>query len=392
MTILPAEIWLIIFDTVIEKAIIWLEHCDYATYPHIQTFLSSTQFRHQLYDSYFRLRLVCRRFNALLGDRPSQSFVDSTSFPLPPATRALYMNLDALYAPHFQHLLAEPATYGRLVYLDVTCVVFPILYRTNLSEFLAASAGQAFPNVRRLSLRIVKLYWVRRDHEEISFWTRLHRAFPLLVTLVITVDHTHYGCLILSEMVWEVVTFEMMETLYLEGTIEYSGCRFPRLRHASITSTDRFSATQLIENSPRLESLIASPNWPGQRIDARSFSQLKSLGIPDSRLPEVVPFSHHYPLEQLWLLSYASSDGYGQYGPFKRILKKMPGISQIIVDVSPTPGKRRKLCIADFEGMKLDSIGLSVVPFEYDDHILVIRQPDTVKSGILKRVWSQMRG
>src|ERR1700689_2633178 len=100
MTILPAEIWLIIFDTVIEEAIIWLEHCDYTTYPYIQAFISSTHPRNQLYDTYCRLRLVCRRFNALLGDRPSQLFVDSTPLPLLPTTRALYLNLDALYAPH----------------------------------------------------------------------------------------------------------------------------------------------------------------------------------------------------------------------------------------------------------------------------------------------------
>ena len=389
---LPAEIWLMIFDIVIEEAIIWLEHCDYTTYPHIQALLSSTYPRHQLYDSYCRLRLVCRRFNALLGDRPSQSFVDLTPLPLHPTTRALYFNLDALYAPHFQDLLAEPATYRRLVYLDVTCVVFPILYRTHLSDFLAASAGQAFPNVRRLSLRIVKLYWERRDHEEMSFWTRLHRAFPLLVTLVITVDHAHYWCLTLSEMVWNVVTFEMMETLYLEGTIEYSGCHFPRLRHASITSTDRFSSTKLIEPAPHLECLIACPNWPDQPINTRSFSHLRSLGIPNSRLHDILPLGRHHPLERLWLVSYAIPDDYREYGPFKEVLKNMPGISQIIVDLSSVTGKRRKPSIDDFQRMKLDSIGLSIVPSAYDDHILVIKQFSTAKDGVLKRVWSQMRG
>jgi len=392
MTILPAEIWIIIFDMVIEEAIAWLEHCDYTTFPYIHAFISSTYPHHRLYDSYCRLRLVCRRFNALLGDRPAQSFLDSTSLPLPPTTRALYLNLDALYAPYFQDLLAEPATCGRLVYLDVTCVVFPILYRTQLAEFFVAAAGQAFPNVRRLSLRIVKLYWVQQDHEEVFFWTRLHRGFPQLGTLAITVDHAHYGCLILSEIAWEVVEFETVETLHLEGTIEYSGCHFPRLRHASIVSTDRFSATHLLKLSPHLESLVASPNWPHQPINAGSFSRLRSLGIPNSRLGEVVPLDSRHPLERLWILSHAFPDDYGEHGPFKEILRRIPGIFQITIDLSLAPGKRRKPFIDDFRRMNLDSIGLSMIPSAYDDHIVVIKQSNTIKYGILKRVWGQMRG
>jgi hypothetical protein len=390
MTILPPEIWLIIFDTVIEEAIISLEHCDYTTYSLIQSFLSSSYSHRRLYDSYCRLRLVCRRFNALLGDRPSQSFTDSTPFPLPPTTRALYINLYAVSALHFRHLLAEPTAYRRLVYLDVTCVVNQRMYGTHLSEFLAVSARQAFPNVRRLSLRIVTLYWGPRDWKEISFWTRLHSSFPLLVTLVITA--AQYGSQVLSEMAWKVVTFEMMETLYLEGTIEYSGCYFPRLRHASISSTSHFSTKPLFEISPHLESLIARPNWPDQPIDASSFSHLRSLGIPYARLREVVRLGRHHPLEQLRLFSYAFPDDSNKFGPLKEILERMPGISQIIVNDSSAPEKRSKPYTDDFQRRKLYSIGLSAVPSEYDDRIFVITRSITVNDGILKRVWSQMRG
>ena len=367
-----------IFDLVIKEAIIWPEHCNYTTFPYIQKFLSSNHPHHRFYESYCRLRLVCRNFYALLGDRPSQSFFDSTSLPLPISTRALYLNFAVLQATRFQRLLADPSTCGRLVYLDVTCALPLIPRRTHLFSFLAATPEEAFPNVQRLSLRIDKASWVPRDYTDYSFWRRLHRAFPLVVTLVITVDQGHYGCLILSEMVWEPVTFERMETLHLEGSIMYSGCHFPRLRHASIFSTDRFLTTHLLKLSPHIESLVAGPTWRGQPIDAGSFSRLRSLGIPKSWLQEVVPLDRYHPLECLWLLSCDVPDDYGEYGPFKEILEKAPGISQIIVDLSSPPWKRPKPCIDEFRRMNMDSIGLSVIPSAYGDHILVCRRSNAV--------------
>jgi hypothetical protein len=386
MTTLPSELWLIIFDIVIEEAIISLEHCDYTTFPYIQTFLSSPKHYYQLYESYRRLRLVCRRFNALLGDRPSQSFWDSTEFPLPTSTRALYLNLVVSYAPELHRLLEERSACGRLVCLDVTCVLFPSPSQMLLSDFLAASAGQAFPNVRRLSLRIMKT-----KHWNFSFWARLHRAFPLLVTLVITAENMSHRFLSLSEMTSEIVTFETVETLYISGTIVYAGCSFPRLRHASIISRDRFSAMRLLKLSPYLESLVVQTNSPGPNIDMRSFSHLRSLGVPEYRLRDVVRLDRDHPLERLWLLSYIFPDDYGEYRPFKEILKNLPGISQIIIQPSLALVKGREPRIEDFGRTKLASTGLYMMPSTYGDHIIVLGRSNLGKDGILKRFWSQMR-
>jgi hypothetical protein len=386
MTMLPAEIWLIIIDIVIEEAIISLEHCDYITHPYIHDIISSIdRRRQQRCDSYYRLRLVCRMFNALLGDQPSQWLEDYTSLPLPHTTRALYLSFKTLYAAQVRVSLLEPATCRRLVHIDVPCTVDPVPNLAHLSEFLAAIAGQAFPNVRRLSLHVDGR--PSHDHEVTSFWSRLHCGFPRLVTLVIKTDM--HARLILSEMAEEVITFETMDTLYLKGTVSYSGCRFPRLRHASIVATNNVTSKELMELSPHLESLVDDTNYI-LPMDARSFFNLKSLCIPAWRVEHIVPLSRRHPLEQLWLLPYPFGGDYGKYVSFDLILKKIPGVSRIMVALPLAARRGRKPCMDVFKRMKLDAPGLSMVPSPYDSHILVIKQSNPEKDGMLKRVWSRI--
>jgi hypothetical protein len=77
-----------IFDMVIEEGIIRFGDCDHITFPYIHTFLSSGASSYHFYGSYHRLRLVCRRFNALLGTRPHCN-LHMSSFPFPMNIRTL---------------------------------------------------------------------------------------------------------------------------------------------------------------------------------------------------------------------------------------------------------------------------------------------------------------
>jgi hypothetical protein len=98
-----------------------------------------------------------------------------------------------------------------------------------------------------------------------------------------------------------------------------------------------------------------------------------------------VPLGCDHPLERLWLISYAFPEDYASYGecgPFKKILEMIPEISQIVVDLSSAPMQWRKKCIDEFGRMKLDCIGMTMIPYVYGDHILVFERASVVKEAV----------
>jgi hypothetical protein len=383
MAPLPTELWLIIFDIVIEEGIIWLDHCDHTSFPHISNSLSSSVSRHhQQYDSYYRLRLVCRKFNSLLGARPWQSLSDSASLPFLITTRVLYLDLEALSQPHFQRLLPGRSAYGRLVYLDVTCELSQSPDRLNLSQFL--HAGQVFSNVQRLTLRLVNRACLQ---SQVSFWTRLNRTFPFLVTLaVVTVN---IAVAIRLEAGDNVPYFERLEILYLNGEIYYSGCHFPRLRHASVWQCSR-PELETLTDSPHLESLLFRPYLPYHIIDATSFFRLKLLGFPDHMATEVIPLLYDHLVEHIWLFSTFYSDHIDIF----RQLSRLPKVSRITVEFCSSDWRWFWPPIDNLRGRKFGSFELSTRSLTYCDRFLVFEreQPATgVTGGVLRKAWSKMR-
>jgi hypothetical protein len=250
MATLPPELWIMIFDIVIEDGIVRLDQCDRDTFPYNYVSLSPGQDRYRFYRSYHRLRLVCRSFNALLGTRPYCDLFTS-SFPLPASIRALRIPaFDGSNEPAFRQLLVDASRCERLVCLEVFCYNSTSSNLPNISNLLQAGDGRAFSNVRRLAVSFLENTFL---HAEFSFWTRLRRAFPQLVTLFMEVDE---GYLYLDDNT--EVTFETLEILHVAGgtgDIGYSDCRFPRLRHAFLghCSTHKF---ETFGHSLQLESLL----------------------------------------------------------------------------------------------------------------------------------------
>jgi hypothetical protein len=385
MAPLPTELWLIIFDIVLEEGIIWLDHCDHTTFPHISNSLSSSVSRHhQRYDSYYRLRLVCRKFNTLLGARPWQSFSDSSSLPFPITTRVLYLDLEALSKPHFQRLLPGTLAYRRLIHLDVTCNLSQSTDNVNLSKFL--HAGRVFSNVQRLTLRPLDCAYAK---SQFSFWTPLNRTFPSLVTLVVV--NTQQWLAILQEAGDDVPCFERLEILYLNREIPYSSCHFPRLRHASVWQCTPDVLETLIR-SPHLESLlIRAAYFPRYNIDVTSCTRLKLLGFLDCPFTGLCPLGPDHPVEHIWIYSPDSSGNPEFFKPLSRRLSK---ISRITVDFSSSNSAHHSRRVAQFQAIGLRSFGLTMGPLTMRPSgfpILVIERVGSVGTKATpKKIWRKI--
>jgi hypothetical protein len=116
---LPPELWLIILDMVITSGISLLEQCDHIFFPDIHSHLWSWVLRAPLDNSYGRLRLVCRTFNALLGASPHY-IMESTRDSIPASVRAVYMveYADQTPSENVRRLLEVPLLCRRLIHLD----------------------------------------------------------------------------------------------------------------------------------------------------------------------------------------------------------------------------------------------------------------------------------
>jgi hypothetical protein len=350
MMALPTELWIIIFDLVIQEGIIRVDQCDHTKFPYIQSTLSSLRFRYHFYDSYHRLRLVCRSFKSILGDPPSQILSPSSIFPLSTTTRAVILDLDAWPKTDFQPFSAETLSYGRLVYLDVTCSLDPSSDRPTLSDFLSASAGRALHNVQRLTLRIVNNVRIGLER---NFWARLHGAFPWLVTLVITHENHIGGYLALSGIAGPA-TFERLEILYLARDIGFVKCRFPRLRHAFKWSCSH-TELEMLTGSAHLNSLLlhSYDPTPPTPIDVNLCPQLKLLGI--QQLNPVVSLKGEHPLEHLWIYLDDQLDNSWSLPKFQHWL---PWVPRVTIELSPTIDEKRRAWIAqELQGMGFASMG-----------------------------------
>jgi hypothetical protein len=357
-----------ILDIVIEEGIIRVDHCDHTTFPYIQSILSASHLRYHFYDSYHRLRLVCRSFKAILGDPPSQILSPSSIFPLSITIRALILDLAAWPRTDFQLLSAEALSYRRLVYLDATCGLTPSLDQPNLSDFLAR-VGEPFHNIQRLTLRITNHPYA--PHVEKSLWARLNDAFPRLVTLVITEVHPRPGYVTLIERSEGIVTFQWLEALYLDGSIRYAKCLFPRLRQASVRSCSQ-SELEILTASPYLESLFIHSFYK-RRIDLNSCWRLKLLGVPMALCYELISPERDHPLDHLWVFY---PDQTAQYGLIKQLLERFPGISRVTIDLSSVfiSEQWRTQVTQGFQSVDFASIGMNVRPRVHGDSLLVIER------------------
>lgn len=387
MTTLPPELWLIILEMVVEGNIVGLWQCDRATFPYIRKALRDGKDLYRLHDLHRRLRLVCRSFNAMVGYKPMLRFSASSSFPLPNTIRGLVLDFAVIPATHFQRLLEEMSTCRQLVCLDVTCNISPSSNWPSLSAFFRASEERAFHDVQRLVLRLSNnLRW--QDHQ--SLWKPLNRAFPLLVTLVITLEHPGGNGQLPTGLFDEDVTFENLEILYLGGAIPYWGLTLPRLKHASIVICSQ-PVGENLSRSPYLESLLIRNYWMPVNLDVRPYSHLRFLGMDEVHLPKssVVLRDADHPVEHFWLFAANTPREPGPYWPFDWIVESLPGISRITIDFLLVDVEAVRQRTKEFRRMKLVFIGLSMMPPTDDNRILNIEPVASV--AVEDGIWSKVR-
>ena len=199
----------------------------------------------------------------------------------------------------------------------------------------------------------------------------------------------HPGCLHFAGELDKVVTFERLEILYFGGGIIFSECHFPRLRHASVEMLSHQSELEIFQLSSHLECLlIRSCNVLG-KIYVGSFPRLHVLSFDELRLHQLVPVGDDHPLEHLWLYSADTSINSGL---IEGILRRVPGISRITMDISSLDQNMRKKRNQRFERMNLDSLGLALQPIEHGDTLLLIeRSASVMKGGIWRKIWGKRR-
>jgi hypothetical protein len=361
---LPTELWLLIFDIVIEEGIIRVDQCDHTKFPYIQFILSN---RHHAHDSYYRLRLVCRSFKAILGDRPSCKWPPSSRLPLSSGIRALILHLGAWPGTDLQLLPTEAQSFRRVVYLDVTFGRSQSPGHPNVFDFFRACAGRAFHNVRRLALRILNS--LSTPDAKKSLWVPLQDAFPLLVTLVITGGHT-YSRGLMPGATDTVASLEWLEILYLGCEIRDLGCSFPRLRQASIWNCSQYELETLTA-SPNLESLFIR-SFHSCVVDMNRCLQLKLLGIYAEACDYVNPPASNHHLEYLWIFIYRQTKN---YQAIEVLLSCLPRILRVTIDLSSVArGQARWRITEEFQGINFGSMGLKLRPPVDGGSLLIIER------------------
>ena len=167
-----------------------------------------------------------------------------------------------------------------------------------------------------------------------------------------------------------ITSFEWLEILYLGRLIDYLGCHFPRLRHASKESCD-LSELKTLTLSPHLESLLIRDRYSA-RMDLNSFSRLKFLGIHVDLCDETKPPEGGHSLEHLQIFF---SDNRGDYRSVMDLLKRLPRVPLVTIDLSSClNGQWRMQIIQEFQRLKFDSIGMKMRPSRESDSHLVIER------------------
>jgi hypothetical protein len=225
------------------------------------------------------------------------------------------------------------------------------------------------------------------NHHKIAFWGPLHRAFPLLVTLAITTDCTYKHRISLGGEN-DVVTFENLEILYLDSGVMYSGCHFPRLKHASLPIGP--SELEMVARSPHLESLLVPGlPFPPHSFDLGRFPDLKLLGFREGFEYLLASMYRDHPLEHLWLFGVNAK---GDYRPIQAVMDRFPQISRLTVDLSAVTRRREQLS-EEVRQMRLASINLSSKPPRYEGDPILDMERTTVHSngGVLERFRMKIR-
>ena len=342
LDVLPAELWLVVFEWVLASSLEPEKLCNSNTFPSIALRLHDPWTYGPATNPPLRdLRLVCRAFHALLApSTPLHCFMTNKDTLIPPQTKALHIASGKDANLCLKRLVEMPEIYRQLVTLEL----LPHYYGVSPSSSallldLHHQNDQVFQCVRNLTLGFFSdIYWSARIAK---FWERLNRAFPNLVCLALL------GYIGSEDDDLAVITFEKLEIFDTEVLRPRDGIRFPALRHLSCGSNNyllSWITWSLSETSftcsSQMESLLLRRCRPEWEVDWMALPRLRFLGLPITTIGRFNPLPPEHPLEHLYVIFDIGSRGDREFchetnpkgqGLFwvQRILTYFPNIQKI---------------------------------------------------------------
>ncbi|PVG02874.1 hypothetical protein CPB86DRAFT_485191 [Serendipita vermifera] len=233
---LPYEIWSVILWIVLDRIIDPLAYCDSDTYPKLRYRFDDAQGRH--FQDWFKLRLVCRTWNSILGNCPH--IVCSVDKSIP-AEHRLARVTSMRCIPY--GLCGERVT-NLDRYPQLTSKLTMLAFSTYLhwSDQKFTHECITFNNVTCLYLG-----WLEVPAGRPDFWPSFSASFPRLIWLTVR------GSLHLSGKI-SLPNLQIL-TMYPFALHEEVGYDLPSLRHLSISALS--SPRRLLStHGPSLHSLL----------------------------------------------------------------------------------------------------------------------------------------
>ena len=358
--ILPPELWLIIFDLVIESGVDLLDDCDFLSFPGVLNRLRYPwTYLPKGIPALRNLRLVCRSWNELLKAPPC-FVMKKPNTPVPGGVRAVYIYPCEESQSYLQRILAEPLKSRRIVILDLPG---PETFRSRVPfifDFLCENS-HSLPSVRSLTLGLhVHPPSAPRTPR---FWMRLNDAFPHLVALVL---RGHLNTLV--DNTSNPVVFRKLEISDHGMLYPDSSVHFPVLKHAAFDHMYVFQSTGFTGH-PLLESLIFRCIFSeGPKVIWRLVPHLRLIALPSETVNSLASLPPEHPLQHLYIYveSIPSNQQHLSDNRRKReltwlkaIVTRLPTISLITLAYEPRKEVTPGLIRGDFDEKELKRMGFT---------------------------------
>ena len=289
---LPPELWLIIFEMVLETDSV-ADHCDHLKLPDVLDHVRNPWKYSPLGSPFIRnSQLVCRKWYLLLKAVP-YVVLNKHDSPVPTGTTAVYIYPSRNSKKCLYRLLSQPERSHQITTLDLPGPEHLRSRVPMIFDFFCENAV-SFPNIRNLTLGLD--YFNTIGSGAPCFWTRLNNAFFHLTCLVLR------GCLTSTEYPPEgPVIFQKLQLLDYDRVDPHPNVYFPVLKHVAFDSTHAFTSGYF-NNRARLESLILRDRHSTlQKLYWDTMPHLRLLGITSETVDCLTPLPPHHPLQHLYV-------------------------------------------------------------------------------------------
>jgi hypothetical protein len=360
---LPPELWLLVFELVIEAYCSPSMPCDYLTFLRIRGYLHLPSMYPPIDEQCCKLRLVCRAFAELLRRYQLVFVMKDDGKGLPPSSKAVYISLYQDGTSSFERIVEEPTRSRRIIAMDVPFKLRHQIYSAQSTGYakpmsfdLLCANATALRGMRHLTLdtRCVS------SKLSSSFWRSLNRAFPELTSLVLR------GHNLDSIEDSGTITFTRVEILDLGSAFSPGMLRFPVLRHFACRMPSENNMA-IISTAPVVESIIFRWSaWSLRRIPGYPFKpESLLLGLPVALLHN---FSNQAPSNPVLHLCIYLETRLKDQRPkaeelIKRAVERLSTVTYFTFDFTKVANWQESRIDKCLSGLHFETLGLVEVPF-----------------------------